>query len=199
MEAARAAELSSPTQRIKTNPAPTAASSKMSPSAIQAHRRAAVPLTNRRRVHTQRPSTRRKASPLPSRWTNSMIVSRPGSTGRTEPLHNGQWLPHPAPDPEARTNAPHRMTPKLTARTAQTNRTKPGPGWEPTGRRSPAVTTPPPDAPPGRLPDVWPPGPSRLEFVSDRTSPVQPPALPLPRTFGPRGTAAFLRSPKVRG
>jgi hypothetical protein len=38
--------------------------------------------------------------------------------GRISPLHNGQWLPHPAPEPVALTNAPHRITPMLIPRTA---------------------------------------------------------------------------------
>jgi len=31
----------------------------------------------------------------------------------TVALHNGQWLPQPAPEPVARTNAPHNTTPRL--------------------------------------------------------------------------------------
>jgi hypothetical protein len=31
----------------------------------------------------------------------------------TSPLHSGQWLPQPSPDPDARTKAPNRMTGKL--------------------------------------------------------------------------------------
>jgi hypothetical protein len=40
----------------------------------------------------------------------------------TSPLQSGQWLPHPAPDPVARTNAPHAMTARFTAKVAQANR-----------------------------------------------------------------------------
>jgi hypothetical protein len=32
-----------------------------------------------------------------------MMVSIFGAGGTITPLHNGQWLPHPAPDPLART------------------------------------------------------------------------------------------------
>jgi len=51
--------------------------------------------------------------PLVTRCVSSITVSMRGSRGRTSPLHSGQWLPHPAPDPLARTNAPHRMTAML--------------------------------------------------------------------------------------
>jgi hypothetical protein len=42
-----------------------------------------------------------------------------GERGTTSPLHNGQWLPHPAPDPLARTYAPHKMTARFAASVAQ--------------------------------------------------------------------------------
>jgi hypothetical protein len=39
-----------------------------------------------------------------------MIVWTVGDCGITCPLQRGQWLPHPAPEPEARTKAPHSTT-----------------------------------------------------------------------------------------
>jgi len=42
-------------------------------------------------------------SPLETRWLNSIIVSSAGARGSTCPLQIGQWAPHPAPDPVART------------------------------------------------------------------------------------------------
>ncbi len=53
-----------------------------------------------------------------------MTVSMRGATGTTSPLHNGQWLPHPAPDPLARTKAPHRTTKRFQASTPQAKRVK---------------------------------------------------------------------------
>jgi hypothetical protein len=39
-----------------------------------------------------------------------MTVSMRGARGTIAPLHSGQRLPQPAPEPVARTNAPHRTT-----------------------------------------------------------------------------------------
>ena len=39
-----------------------------------------------------------------------VVVSISGARGITSPLQSGQWLPHPAPAPVARTNAPQRIT-----------------------------------------------------------------------------------------
>src|SRR5262249_50271179 len=39
--------------------------------------------------------------------------------GMITPLQRGQWLPHPAPEPVARTYAPHRITKTLYAATNQ--------------------------------------------------------------------------------
>src|SRR5690606_10757570 len=49
------------------------------------------------------------------RWLNSIAVSMLGARGTTVPLHMGQWLPQPAPEPEMRTNAPCRITTTLSA------------------------------------------------------------------------------------
>ena len=43
------------------------------------------------------------ATPEVTRWVNSISVATLFARGITSPLHVGQWLPHPAPDPDART------------------------------------------------------------------------------------------------
>ena len=53
-----------------------------------------------------------------------MMVSMRGASGTTSPLQSGQWLPHPAPDPLARTNAPHKTTSRFQASTPQAKRVK---------------------------------------------------------------------------
>ena len=55
------------------------------------------------------------------RWPSSISVAMEGERGTTSPLQNGQWLPHPAPEPLARTNAPHRMTARFAASVVQAN------------------------------------------------------------------------------
>ena len=50
-----------------------------------------------------RATTAISASPLVTLWLNSMMVATAGALGGTVPLHNGQWLPHPAPEPLALT------------------------------------------------------------------------------------------------
>ncbi len=54
-----------------------------------------------------------RSMPLVLRWVNSMRVFRVGPAGVMTPLQRGQWLPHPAPEPEARTNAPQITTATL--------------------------------------------------------------------------------------
>ena len=63
--------------------------------------------------------------PLVARWVNSIIVSRAGARGTTSPLQSGQWAPQPAPEPVARTKAPHRMTATFQPRTSQAKRGEP--------------------------------------------------------------------------
>src|SRR5262245_14168294 len=53
---------------------------------------------------------RRSATPLVSRCVYSMSVASAGARGTISPLQSGQCAPHPAPEPDARTYAPHRMT-----------------------------------------------------------------------------------------
>lgn len=55
--------------------------------------------------------------PLVTRWVNSMMVFKLGESGTISPLQSGQCLPQPAPDPVARTKAPHKTTAMLKART----------------------------------------------------------------------------------
>jgi len=51
-------------------------------------------------------SASRPDSPLVMRWMNSISVSICAGQGMIWPLQDGQWLPHPAPEPVARTTAP---------------------------------------------------------------------------------------------
>jgi hypothetical protein len=115
----RAADVSSATQRFRTSLRPPGPPTRSGP--WRTAQRRPRDSAKRRSDQRHRANTRTKASPLPRRWTNSMTVAWAGSSGRTTPLHSGQWLPQPAPEPVARTNAPHRMTPRLTARTTQAN------------------------------------------------------------------------------
>jgi hypothetical protein len=54
-----------------------------------------------------------------------MSVARWGERGTTTPLHSGQWRPHPAPDPVARTYAPHTTTPTSYTSNDQANQANP--------------------------------------------------------------------------
>ena len=51
--------------------------------------------------------------PLVARCVNSMMVARVGECGVISPWHSGQWLPQPAPESVALTNAPQRATAML--------------------------------------------------------------------------------------
>jgi hypothetical protein len=44
---------------------------------------------------------------------DELTVSTLFARGTISPLHSGQWLPQPAPEPVARTNAPQTMTSRL--------------------------------------------------------------------------------------
>src|SRR5450432_17007 len=70
------------------------------------------------------PITASIATPLIARWVNSITVWMRGLCGTTSPLQSGQWLPQPAPEPLARTYAPHKMTSRFAASTAQEKRVK---------------------------------------------------------------------------
>ena len=67
----------------------------------------------RRNAQISSSATRARSSPLVRRCVNSMIVEALGECCVTVPLHSGQWFPQPAPEPVARTNAPHNTTPRL--------------------------------------------------------------------------------------
>ena len=124
MKRARATESFSPTRRKRTSPAPTAASVRMKKTDAPAARRAGWPFGRSRKTHSASASTSSRARPLVARWVNSIMVSRAGARGRTSPLQSGQWAPQPAPEPVARTKAPHRMTTTFQARTSQANRAR---------------------------------------------------------------------------
>ena len=87
--------------------------------------RAACPFTVERKVQISSASTTKVAPPVMQRCVNSMTVSTRGDSGTTCPLHSGQWFPQPAPDPVARTKAPHRMTRMLYPTTNHAYRTRP--------------------------------------------------------------------------
>ncbi len=89
-----------------------------------AARRAGWPFGRSRKTHSASAKTSRSAMPLVARWVNSTIVSRAGARGTTSPLQRGQWAPQPAPEPVARTKAPHRMTATFQPRTSQANRAR---------------------------------------------------------------------------
>ncbi len=90
-------------QPKRTREAPTKVSVTMKRKASPAPNRPGCPLGKRRRARRKRASTERKARPEVARWVNSMRVSTWGARGRISPLQVGQWEPHPAPEPVART------------------------------------------------------------------------------------------------
>jgi hypothetical protein len=81
--------------------------------------RAQSPLEVRRQHQTTRKDTITIERALVTMCTNSIKVCDWVPEGRISPLHRGQRLPHPAPDPETRTYAPQRMTAILYATTNQ--------------------------------------------------------------------------------
>ena len=110
MNIARAMLALSATSSNNTSAAPTPASVSMKNIDHAAARLAACPAGQTRKVHHITATTPRSARPLVRRCEYSTSVCRLASRGITWPLHKGQWLPHPAPAPVARTYAPHRMT-----------------------------------------------------------------------------------------
>ena len=121
---ARAADESPATRRCKTRTAPTPASPTINPKAQPAARlcsdlnRPEAIKRDPLRTKKNSEATISRDSPLVMRWENSIHVAVEGAKapiaepaeGKIWPLQRGQWLPHPAPDPEARTNAPHTIT-----------------------------------------------------------------------------------------
>ena len=75
-----------------------------------------------RMLHTRRPTVSARDRPLVRRCEYSMRVSTRAARGRTSPLHRGQWLPQPAPEPLARTNAPQTTTARSYASTPHAKR-----------------------------------------------------------------------------
>jgi len=119
MEIARARESLSAVRPKSTSPAPISASTMMKTPAPRRPQRIGCPRPYRRNPQTINPRTRSILSPELKRWLNSISVSTCGARGTTAPLHNGQWFPHPAPDPVARTNAPHKTTSRVNMSTNQ--------------------------------------------------------------------------------
>ena len=115
---ARAVETSSATSSSSTSPAPISASRTISTPDATAARRTMCPGGKRRQAPTTSATTSSSATPLVSRWPSSISVSMLGDRGTTSPLQRGQWLPQPAPEPVARTNAPQRITPRFAASVA---------------------------------------------------------------------------------
>ena len=72
--------------------------------------RTGLPALKIRQPQTISAAIRTRLSPDVTRWLNSITVSSAAARGTATPLHSGQWLPHPAPEPVARTNAPQRIT-----------------------------------------------------------------------------------------
>jgi len=107
---ARLADRSMPTCSKRTSIAPRIASFSKSIAAEMAEYRGQSPLVVRRQVQTRRTTMSTSDKPLVSRCVNSIKVLDWTDVGRISPLHRGQWLPQPAPDPVARTKAPHRIT-----------------------------------------------------------------------------------------
>ncbi len=144
MKRARATESFAPTRWKRTSPAPTAASVRMKKTDAPAARRAGWPFGWSRKTHRPSAKTSSSAMPLVARWVNSIIVSRAGARGTTSPLQRGQWAPQPAPEPVARTKAPHRMTATFQPRTS------PGEPGELRHRRAPRGDDPPRSTSPSR-------------------------------------------------
>ena len=110
---ARAIVALSATSWNSTSPAPIAASLRISTPDITAPARAGCPARQVRNVATRSATTASSARPLVARCENSIKVATPAARGTTSPLQSGQWAPQPAPEPVARTYAPHRMTATL--------------------------------------------------------------------------------------
>ena len=113
MNIARAIVALSATSSNSTRPAPTAASVRMKISERTAPRRAGWLRPHARHVQASSAITPSSARPLVRRWEYSISVATLGARGTISPLQSGQCAPHPAPDPDARTYAPQRMTARL--------------------------------------------------------------------------------------
>ena len=109
----------SPTYSNSTIPAPIAFSKMMKTTPSIAARRTWLPREVSRQAQTPCTNTTNVASSALPRCDHSMIVLVVGSVGMISPLHIGQWLPQPAPEPVARTSAPHKITPTTIASATQ--------------------------------------------------------------------------------
>ena len=82
----------------------------MNTSAATAALRTGLPRLVPRHATTTSATAASPASALVTRCPNSIMVFSAGAVGIASPLHSGQWSPHPAPAPDARTNAPQSTT-----------------------------------------------------------------------------------------
>jgi len=121
---ARPIESLSAVRPSNTSHAPTSASRMIKTPERTSALRTGLPGAKSRHPQTIRTPTRTRLKPEVTRWLNSMMVSSCGARGITSPLQSGQWLPQPAPEPVARTNAPHRITRMLYASTNHANTAK---------------------------------------------------------------------------
>ena len=122
MNRARASDSFAATSWKRTRLAPSAASSRIRPSAAAAAvaRDAAPAASGRPRARAPAPAAARGRS---SHGAGTRSWSRAaGERGTTSPLQSGQCAPQPAPEPVARTKAPHRITARFQARTSQAKR-----------------------------------------------------------------------------
>ena len=115
----RLAERFSATRSSLTSAAPTSASLTRKQAESAAPVRTGLPRGCRRQASTTSASTKKPSAPVISRCVNSISVWTEGDGGITSPLQRGQWLPHPAPAPVARTRAPQSTTATFHASTAQ--------------------------------------------------------------------------------
>ena len=107
---ARVMEVSPATNSNKTRPAPKAPSKIVKPKLATAAFRTRCATGYARNAHTTCPMLKKPSMALVRRWLSSIHVSICSGRGITWPLQVGQCWPHPAPDPVARTYAPHIMT-----------------------------------------------------------------------------------------
>ncbi len=107
-------------------PAPMATSTSMKAPPASAAPRTRWPRGKARHAHTTCTSTASADRPEVTRWNSSMAVLWPIACGTISPLQVGQWLPQPAPEPVARTSAPHRMTATTNASVPQQKRRNAG-------------------------------------------------------------------------
>ena len=114
-------------RRTKNNPAQRRADQRFDDDEYQRRKRAnphRIAFGVARNAQTTMTSTAISARPLVMRWKNSITVAMRSGCGITSPLHSGQWLPQPAPEPLARTNAPQTITKMFSPSVPQAYREK---------------------------------------------------------------------------